>query len=214
MLSFVSFSAVLVWPWVIRLGGPGLVLLAIADNSLVPLAGSMDVFTIWLAASHPNLWPYYAFMATAGAVLGGYVTYSLAHKSGKQAIEYKLNDSQARKLSRRFEHWGFWAVALSAVLPPPFPIVPALLAAGALRYPRKKFVGALALGRGVRYSLLAGFGALYGEQITAFFSRYYKLALLILIGVAALGGILTLVRYLRSRLRNRPAQTVSHHRAA
>jgi membrane protein YqaA with SNARE-associated domain len=169
MLSFAPFAAVLVWPWVIRLGGPGLVLLAIADNSLVPLTGSMDVFTIWLAASHPNLWPYYAFMATAGAVLGAYTTYSLAHNGGKHAIEYKLSASQARKNFRRFERWGFWAVPLSAILPPPFPIVPVLLVAGALQYSRKKFVGALALGRGVRYSLLAGFGAWYGEEITAFF---------------------------------------------
>src|SRR6266567_1049664 len=89
-----------VWPWVIRLGGPGLVLLGIADNSVVPLTGSMDVLTLWLAASLRDLWPYYAFMATAGAVLGGYVTYSLGRKGGKQAIEYKLNKNQARKVFR------------------------------------------------------------------------------------------------------------------
>jgi hypothetical protein len=35
-----------------RWGGWGLVLLGIADNSVVPLTGSMDVLTIWLAAHH------------------------------------------------------------------------------------------------------------------------------------------------------------------
>src|SRR6266704_5526121 len=102
MLLFALIVVLLVWPWVIRLGGPGLVLLGIADNSVVPLTGSMDVLTIWLAASHRDLWPYYAFMATAGAVLGGYITYSLARKGGKQAIEYKLNANQAGKVFRRF----------------------------------------------------------------------------------------------------------------
>ncbi len=203
-----------VWPWVIRLGGPGLVLLGIADNSVVPLTGSMDVLTLWLAASHRDLWPYYAFMATAGAVLGGYVTYSLGRKGGKQAIEYKLNKNQARKVFRRFGRWGFGMVVVSAILPPPFPIVPALLAAGALQYSRKKFVGALALGRGVRYSLVAGFGSLYGDQIEAFFSHYYKPSLLILIGLAVLGGILTLFRYLHLRRNREHPEAVSHSRAA
>ena len=209
MLLFALIVVLLVWPWVIRLGGPGLVLLGIADNSVVPLTGSMDVLSIWLAASHRDLWPYYAFMATAGAVLGGYITYSLARKGGKQAIEHKLNASMARKVFRRFERWGFWTVVVSAILPPPFPIVPVLLAAGALQYSRSKFVGALALGRGIRYSLVAGFGSLYGDQIEAFFSRYYKLALLILIGLASVGGILTLLRYLHLRRnRERDAEAV------
>jgi membrane protein YqaA with SNARE-associated domain len=214
MLFPALIIALLIWPWVIRLGGPGLVVLGLADNSVVPLTGSMDVLTIWLAASHRNLWPYYAFMATAGAVLGGSVTYSLGRKGGKEAIERRLNANQARKVFRRFGRWGFWTVVVSAILPPPFPIVPVLLAAGALQYSRKKFVGALALGRGVRYSLVAGFGSLYGDQIEAFFSRYYKPSLLILIGLAVLGGILTLVRYLHVRSNRERPEVVSHGRAA
>src|SRR6266571_6812058 len=103
-------ALVFVWPWVIRLGGPGLVLLGIADNSVVPLTGSMDVLTIWLAASHRDLWPYYALMATAGAVLGGYITYSLGRKGGKQAIERKLHKDRAQRLFSRFSHWGFRTV--------------------------------------------------------------------------------------------------------
>ena len=46
---------VLVWRWILRLGGPGLLLIGIADNSVVPLTGSMDVLTIWLAAGHRDL---------------------------------------------------------------------------------------------------------------------------------------------------------------
>ena len=50
----------------------------------------MDVLTIWLAARHQEPWPYYALMATLGAVLGGYITYSLARKGGQEAMERKL----------------------------------------------------------------------------------------------------------------------------
>lgn len=196
----------LVWPWLVRMGGPGLVLLGIADNSVIPLTGSMDVLTIWLAAGHRNLWPYYAVMATAGAALGGYLTYSLGRKGGKEAIERKLHKERADKLFSRFARWGFSTVAVSAMLPPPFPLVPVLLAAGALQYSRKKFIGALTLGRSVRYFLIAGLGSLYAEQITNFFNRYYKLAVFILIGLAVLGGVFALLEYLRSRRNNNPRQ--------
>jgi membrane protein YqaA with SNARE-associated domain len=182
-----------------RLGGFGQVLLGIADNSVVPLTGSADVLTIWLAAQHPDRWPYYALMATIGAVAGGYITYSLARKGGKETLEYKLSKKSAAKVCKRFERWGFGAVAIPAILPPPFPIVPFILAAGALQYSRRKFVGALALGRAVRYTIIAGLGALYGTRITAFFSHYYKAALGILIGLSLIGIAGAAWQYLRHR---------------
>ncbi len=163
--------AVSVWNWLRHLGGVGLILLGLADNSVVPLPGSMDVLTILLAARHKHLWWYYAFMATVGAVIGGYITYGLARKGGKEAFERKLSKSRADKIFKRFEKWGFFAVAVPAILPPPFPIVPFLLAAGAMQYSRQKFVGALALGRGVRFTILAGLGAIYGRHIVRFFSK-------------------------------------------
>jgi membrane protein YqaA with SNARE-associated domain len=202
-LPELSLAVFLVWRWVVRLGGPGLILLGIADNSIVPLTGSMDVLTLWLAAHHRDIWPYYAAMATTGAVLGGYITYALGRQAGKEAIERKFNQAKARKIFSKFDRWGFKSVFLSAILPPPFPLVPLLLAAGALQYPKKKFVPALALGRAVRYLLIAGLGSLYARQITRFFSQYYKPAVLVLAGLAVLGGMLTLLEYRRSRTHRR-----------
>jgi membrane protein YqaA with SNARE-associated domain len=212
---FVLPGTILIWRWVLRLRGPGLVLLGIADNSAVPLTGSMDVITIWLAASDRRLWPYYALMATIGAVLGGYFTYALARKGGKQAIEHKLSPDRAEKILLRFQKWGFRAVLLAAILPPPFPIVPVLLAAGVAQYPRNKFLAALALGRAGRYTLVAGLGALYGGAILAFFSTYYKPAALILAALAGIGAAFTLVKYLRSRHKDaRAAASKPQHKAA
>jgi membrane protein YqaA with SNARE-associated domain len=188
-----------------RLGGPGLILLGIADNSLVPMPGSVDVLTIWLSAHDRKLWPYYAAMATLGAILGGYITYRLAQKGGRGALEKKFKKRRIQKIYKRFERWGFWAVAVPAMLPPPFPIVPFLLAAGALQYSRKKFLGALALGRGIRFTILAVLGAIYGTAIVRFFSKYYKPALIILITLSVIGGILALSQYFRYRTAARPA---------
>ena len=191
--------AVPIWQMLRRLGGPGLVLLGIADNSVIPLTGSMDVLTIWLAARHQEPWPYYAVMATLGAVIGGYITYALARKGGKEAMERKLSKKRAKQFSKAFGRWGFAAVAVPALMPPPFPFVPFLLAAGAMQYSPKKFLGALSLGRGVRYTIAAGLGYLYGRHILRFFNRYYKPALAILIGLAVIGAVLTLIQYLRMR---------------
>src|SRR5437764_12213590 len=99
-------------------------------------------------------------MATAGAVIGGYITYALARKVGKETLQRRLPETQFEKVLKKFERKGFATVTVSAMLPPPFPIVPILLAAGALQYPRKKFLGALALGRGIRFLVVAGMGAI------------------------------------------------------
>jgi len=189
--------AVPFWRQLRRMGGPGLVLLGIADNSVVPLTGSMDVLTIWLAARHREPWPYYAAMATLGAVIGGYITYAMARKGGRQAMERKLSRRRARQVSLTFERWGFFAVTVPALLPPPFPFVPFLIAAGALQYSPKKFLGALTLGRGLRYTIAAGLGFRYGSHVMRFFSRYYQLAMAILIASAVIGAVLTFIQYLR-----------------
>ncbi len=191
--------AMSLWRHLRRMGGPGLVLLGIADNSVIPLTGSMDVLTIWLAARHHEPWPYYAAMATLGAVIGGYITYALARKGGKETMERKLSKRRAAKVSKAFARWGFAAVAIPALLPPPFPFVPFLLAAGAMQYSRKKFLGALTLGRGVRYTVAAGLGFHYGRHILRFFSQYYKPTMAILIGLAVIGAALSLIQYLRMK---------------
>ena len=157
----------------------------------------MDVLTIWLAARHREPWPYYAFMATLGAVIGGFITYSLARKGGKEMMERKLSKKRAAKFCKAFERWGFSGVTIPALMPPPFPFLPFLLAAGAMQYSQKKFLAALTLGRGLRYSILALLGFHYGRHILRFFSQYYKPALAILIGLAVIGTVLTVIQYLR-----------------
>jgi len=206
--------ALSLWSRLSRMGGLGLLLLGIADNSLVPMTGSMDVLTIWLAARHRQPWPYYAAMATMGAVLGGYITYTLARKGGREAMEHRFSKRSTARLYQQFERWGFGTIAIPAILPPPFPFVPFLVAAGAMQYSRKKFLTALAFGRGVRYSLAAGLGALYGGHITRFFSHYYKPALAVLIGLVAVGTILSLIQYLRYRRHSRGRVTRDPQRGA
>lgn len=181
--------------WLERLGGPGLILLGIIDNSMIPLPGSTDIFVILLTADHRGEWPYYAFMATVGAVVGGYLTYRLGEKGEEETLERKVGKKKARKVYDRFRKREFVTVALGAIMPPPFPMVPVLLAAGALHYPRKRFLLSLGLGRGVRFFALGYMAHVYGKAIIGWLSKYYHPLLYVLIGLAAAGGICALLYF-------------------
>jgi membrane protein YqaA with SNARE-associated domain len=183
--------------WLIHLGGPSLILLGLIDNSVIPLPGSTDVVTILLAAHHREPWAYYAIMATAGALIGGYLTYRMARKGGKETLEKRFSKKKTAKVYAIFERWGFAAVAIPALLPPPFPIVPMLLAAGAMQYPTRKFLTALAVGRGIRFTILAYLGYHYGRNIVRFFALYYWPVLIALIAFSLLGGLYGLYAYKR-----------------
>lgn len=180
-----------VWKWIHRLGGPGLILLGIADNAPVasPPAGSVDVFVVLLSAHRHEWWAYYAFMATVGEVLGGYLSYRLAEKGGQETLEKKIGKPRAEKLYKQFEKRGFMTVFTGSILPPPFPFTSVLMAAGVMQYPSKKFFSALTAGRAVRFFTVAYLGKIYGMQVIAFFSRHYRPMLYALIALAVAAGI-------------------------
>jgi membrane protein DedA with SNARE-associated domain len=71
-----------------------------------------------------------------------------------------------------FERWGFAAIAIPALLPPPMPLVPFVLAAGAMQYSVKKFLLAMTLGRIVRYMILAYLAARYGRKMLPFLLQH------------------------------------------
>src|SRR5260370_16920812 len=190
--------------WLVHLGGPGLILLGLADSSLIPLPGSTDVVTILLAAHHRSLWVYYAIMATAGAVLGGYLTYRMARKGGKETLEKRFSEKNTAKVYAIFERWGFASVAISAFLPPPFPIVPMLLPAGAMQYPTRKFLAPLAVGPGARYTILGYLGAHYARHIVKFFARYYCPVLLFLVRLSMATGLSARFEYKRPQKADGP----------
>lgn len=197
--------------WLRHLGGPGLILLGIVDNSVVPVPGSVDVLTVLLAANQHEWWPYYAAMATVGAMIGGYLTYRLAQRESKEELEKRIPAQKFQKVERMFDRWGFGAIAIMAILPPPAPMVPFLLAAGAAQYPRNKFLGALALGRGVRYMALAYLASIYGNAIRRIISHHANITI-VLAALCVAGGVgAALYLHLKGKSRRNKRQA---HRAA
>jgi membrane protein DedA with SNARE-associated domain len=165
--------------WIFHLGALGFIPLGLLDSSIVPIPGTMDLLTIVLSARKGDLWFYYALMATLGSVVGGYVTYRLARKGGEQTLARKISPAKMESSYKIFERWGFGAIATAALLPPPAPMVPFLLAAGAMHYSVIKFLAALTSGRIVRYSILAYLGARYGRQMLTYISHHRHPILLV-----------------------------------
>jgi membrane protein YqaA with SNARE-associated domain len=188
-----------IWVWLYHLGGPGLIVLGIVDSSVIPIPGSMDALTIVLTAHHRQLWAYYAAMATFGSVLGGYFTFDLARHQGKARLRETLRRGWKKTATDFFKKWRFWAIAVPATLPPPIPMVPFILAAGATDYSLKRFLGAMTLGRTVRYFILAYFANLYGRRIMSIFSKY---GWPIVYGLIAFAIASALAGYIASRLEN------------
>src|SRR5260370_19636909 len=113
-------------------------------------------------------------MAAIGSVVGGYMTYALGRKGGKEALEKKLPHEKAKRIYRTFEKYGFWTLFIPALLPPPVPFTPFLVAAGALNYPKKKFFAAVGVARAIRYFALAYLRSIYSKEFFGFFHEYYQ----------------------------------------
>lgn len=187
------------WHLIRHLGGPGLIVLGLVDNSFIPLPGSMDAATIVLAAARREPWWYYAIMALMGSLIGGFLTYRIGLKGGHETLDRKLSKKHADQANRILQRYGFWSIAGTAICPPPVPIVPTLIVAGALKYPPVKFLTALALGRAARYTLLAYLGFRYGRHIVRWLSRYYQPALYTLIALAVAGALGAIFYWWRNR---------------
>jgi len=191
--------------WIFHLGGLGFIPLGLLDASIIPIPGSMDVLTIVLCARRNDLWVYYAIMATIGSVLGGFVTYRLARKGGKEMLARRFSARTLKRVYAIFERWGFGAIALPALLPPPVPMVPFVLAAGALQYSVEKFLIALTLGRAARFTLLGFLAARYGRRMLTYISQNGHPVLLTVVGLVA-AALAAFFVYLTGR-RKRRART-------
>jgi membrane protein DedA with SNARE-associated domain len=193
-----TFASRSLWQWILRLGAIGFVPLGIADASPFPVPGSMDILLVVLCAHRKELWLYYALAATLGAVIGGFLTYRLARKGGEQALEKTTKPKMLKRIKRWFERSGFAAVAVPALLPPPIPMVPFLMAAGAAQYPVKKFLAALTLGRLARYLILGFLAATYGTQIASWLRQlWHPLPITITVIAMAAAGLWFFLRYQR-----------------
>jgi len=138
---------------------------AIFDSSPLPLPlpGSTDLLLLLLVSHRGN--PFLlAACAIAGSAIGGYTTWSAGKKGGEALLERSVPVRFRQRIEHWTDHHSMLSVMLPALLPPPIPLTPFLLAAGALGVSRKRFLVAYNSARLVRYSLVAWAGVVYGRK--------------------------------------------------
>jgi membrane protein YqaA with SNARE-associated domain len=145
------------------LGAFGLFLLTIIDSSPVPTFCGPDILLVILASTRRNPWFEYAAVATAGSLIGAYITFRLARKAGHAYLEGKFGKTKVSGFLEVFKNSGTGSLAASAAIPFPFPTSLVFAAAGASDYHTGKYLAVVGISRGVRYCILALIADRYGR---------------------------------------------------
>ena len=148
----------------LHLGALGLFFLAILDSSPLPTFGGPDILTAILAASHRNPWYEYAAVATAGSVIGAYLTFRIARKAGSAYLHSKFGNRKVDAILKFFERWGTSALAVSTAVPFPSPTSLFFAAAGASNYSTVRFLTVVTICRSARYAFIAIIADHYGRH--------------------------------------------------
>jgi membrane protein YqaA with SNARE-associated domain len=147
-----------------HLGALGLFSLAIVDSSPLPTFGGPDILTAILAASHRNPWYEYAVVATAGSVIGAYLTFRLARKAGSAYLHSKFGRRKLDAILNFFHKWGTSALAVSTAVPISMPTSMLFAAAGASDYGVGRFLTVVIICRSARYTFIAIIADRYGRH--------------------------------------------------
>ena len=158
--------------WVIHFGLFGVFLVALLDAAPIPLPipGSTDILILILGAHGESPW-LLAPAAIAGGLVGGYLTWSAGKRGGEKMLERYVPQRFRSRMTQWVKSHGMFSVCMAAALPPPIPLLPFLLAAGALGVTRRQLFTALGIARTIRYGGEAALAAYYGRRILRFWSR-------------------------------------------
>ncbi len=157
----------------IHFGLVGLTLISVVDSSFIPLPipGVTDILVILYAANHSN--PFLVIgLATFGSALGGFLSHAVGQAGGMAFLEKRVSKRLLQKVTNWVEQHSLIAIALPAILPPPVPLSPFVLVAGAVHMSRRRFMVAFTTSRLVRHIIAYWLGLRYGAQVLKLWSHF------------------------------------------
>ncbi len=178
----------------------GAFLMAALDASMLFfLPFGIDALVIFLAARNVDLFWLYPLLATAGSLTGAAVTFWIGRKAGELGVERLVSRRRLERLKCRVSDAGAIAMAVPALLPPPFPLTPFILTCGALDVNRARFFITFGTVRLLRFGAEAVLARLYGRGVLAILtSEIFQTVLAGFIVVAIIGTIVSGVLLWRS----------------
>jgi membrane protein YqaA with SNARE-associated domain len=196
-LLFLLSTTSLVLRNMLRLGMPGLFLMSALDSSFLVLPFGNDLLLIALVSSNREslIWIAYVLVSAAGSVLGVFVIDLLMRKAGEKGLERFVKPQRLERLKKKLENKLGITVLVATLVPPPFPFTPVIMTASALQCSRRKLLGAVFVGRIVRYTVEALLALYFGRQLIAYFNS--DVVSYIVYGLIALAIVLSTLSLLR-----------------
>ena len=182
----------------IYLAAPAMIMIGALDSSLLSLPEINDYLVVGRCFKYPHAAFYFPLFAAFGSVLGCYFLYSIMRRGGQALLRKRFRVESIQRVEKAYARFGFLAIAIPAVLPPPLPFKIFVATAGTLEYPRWKFLVTVMLARSFRYYVEGILAVFYGRRVLLFFRDN---GLVIISGVATLLLIALLVYILIGRWR-------------
>ena len=156
-----------------HLGLIGLLPISAVDSSFVPLPipGVTDILLIVFAAAHSNVFLLVA-IATLGSAIGGLFSHAVGQAGGMAFLGKHVPQRILGRMTDWMEDHAILSVSLPALLPPPMPLSPFVLAAGAVHMSRKKFMWAFTISRFIRHCIAVWIGVRYGRAFLRLWSHF------------------------------------------
>jgi membrane protein YqaA with SNARE-associated domain len=192
----------------------GLGLIAALDSTIiVVIPFAVDIAVIVLASRSRELFWVYPIIGTVGSIVGATLTFYIGRRLGDAGLEHFVPKGKLDRIRKRIEEKGAFALAVTDLIPPPFPFTACILAAGALEVSTTVFFVTLAATRLVRFGVEAVLAHFYGRQIIGWLEspivEYIGIGFIIFVVLASVIAIVQLVR--KTRAHRSPSR---RHRAA
>ena len=144
----------------------GAFFMAALDSTVVFfLPFGIDTLVIYLSARRSELFWIYPLLATAGSVTGAAITYWIGKKAGEVGLERLVSARRLRRFRAKIGESGAVAMAVPALLPPPFPLSAFILTCGALKVDWWRFFLTFSVVRLLRFGGEAVLARVYGRGI-------------------------------------------------
>jgi membrane protein YqaA with SNARE-associated domain len=183
------------------LTAPGVMLMAMLDASVIfflPLG--IDFVVVILAARDADRFWLYALLATIGSLLGATGTFWIGRKVGEHGLARLINPRRLERVRDTVSSQAAVAVALLAIIPPPFPFTAFVLASGAIGVNAWTFLTTLAAARAVRFLAEAALAALYGRRILGWMqSTVFEAIIAVMVVLAVVGTAMSAATVFRRR---------------
>jgi len=178
----------------IFVAGPAMILIGALDSSLLSLPEVNDYLVVARCYTHPRAVFLFPMFAAIGSVLGCSLLYAILSRGGRAVLHRRFKVEHIERVERAYARFGILALAVPALLPPPMPFKIFVATAGALQFPRRKFLLTILLARSLRYYVEGTLAVFYGERVL----RFSKDNGIVIISVVACLFVIALAIYLLS----------------